>query len=69
MNIKLPVLLLHFCFVITSFAQAPDRQQFVHVGAPMVVLMHLRGIDGTGAAPLEDVPPCRKSLPHHSIPN
>jgi len=53
MNIKLP-LLLHFCFAITSFAQTPDRQQFIRVEAPMVVLTHVRVIDGTGAAPLEN---------------
>lgn len=29
MKIKLPILLLHLCFVITTFAQAPDRQQFI----------------------------------------
>ncbi|HEY1403668.1 MAG TPA: amidohydrolase family protein [Pyrinomonadaceae bacterium] len=53
MKIKLPLLLL-FCFVITSFAQAPDRQQFIRIEAPTVVLKHARVIDGTGAAPLED---------------
>ena len=52
MNIKLLVLL--FCFAITTFAQAPDRQQFIRVEAPVVVLTHVRVIDGTGAAPLED---------------
>ncbi len=54
MKFKLPVLLLNFCFVITSFAQAPDRQQFVRVEAPTVVLTHVRVIDGTGTAPRED---------------
>ena len=54
MKFKLPVLLLNFCFVITSFAQAPDRQQFVRVEAPTVVLTHGRVIDGTGTAPRED---------------
>ena len=53
MNIKLTILLL-FCFVITSFAQAPDRQQFIRVEAPTVALTHVRVIDGTGAAPRED---------------
>ncbi len=53
MNIKRPVLLL-FCFAITSFAQTPDRQQFIRVEAPIVVLTHVRVIDGTGAAPRED---------------
>lgn len=55
MNIRLPLLLfLHFCFVVTSFGQAPDRQQFIRVEAQTVVLTHVRVIDGTGAAPLED---------------
>ena len=55
MKIKLPILLLlSFCFAITSFAQAPDRQQFVRVEAPTVVLAHVRVIDGTGAAPREN---------------
>jgi imidazolonepropionase-like amidohydrolase len=53
MNIKLLILLL-FCFIITSFAQTPDRQQFIRVEAPVVVLTHVRVIDGTGAAPLEE---------------
>jgi predicted amidohydrolase YtcJ len=54
MRIKLPPLLLHFCLVITSFAQAPDRQQFIRVEAPAVALAHVRVIDGTGAAPRDD---------------
>ncbi|HLL74450.1 MAG TPA: amidohydrolase family protein [Pyrinomonadaceae bacterium] len=53
MRIKLPVLLL-LCFTVNSFAQAPERQQFVRVEAPTVVLTRVRVIDGTGAAPLED---------------
>ncbi len=53
MKVKLSLLLL-FCFVSTSFAQAPERQQFVRVEAPTVALAHVRVIDGTGAAPLED---------------
>jgi imidazolonepropionase-like amidohydrolase len=53
MKIKLAFLLL-FCFVSTSFAQAPDRQQFIRVEAPVVALTHVRVIDGTGATPLED---------------
>jgi len=36
-------------------AQGPaDRQQFIRVEAPVVVLTHLRIIDGTGAAPVDD---------------
>ena len=53
MNIKLLAFLL-LCFTITSFAQAPDRQQFIRVEAAEVALAHVRVIDGTGAAPLED---------------
>ena len=39
-----------------SLAQAPqsDRQQFVRVEAPLIALTHVRVIDGTGAAPMED---------------
>ncbi|HEV3469447.1 MAG TPA: amidohydrolase family protein [Pyrinomonadaceae bacterium] len=47
-------LLLLLCSAVTSFAQTPDRQEFVRVEAPTVVLTHVRVIDGTGAAPLED---------------
>ena len=53
MNIKLPFILL-FCLVVTSFAQAPDRQQFIRVEAPVLVLTHVRVIDGTGGAVRED---------------
>src|SRR6266478_7593300 len=53
MKHKLPILLL-LCFVIPSFAQAPDRQQFIRTEAPVVVLAHVRVIDGTGAAPRDD---------------
>jgi imidazolonepropionase-like amidohydrolase len=40
----------------SCLAQGPasDRQQFIRVEAPLVALTHLRVIDGTGAAPLED---------------
>jgi imidazolonepropionase-like amidohydrolase len=39
-----------------SVAQGPaaERQQFIRVEAPVVVLTHVRVIDGTGAAPLDD---------------
>src|SRR5215217_1256836 len=53
MKITLSILLL-FCAVITSFAQAPEGQQFIRVEAPTVALTHVRVIDGTGAPPLED---------------
>src|SRR2546427_7415414 len=41
---------------ITCLAQTPpsDRQQFIRVEAAVIVLTHVRVIDGTGAAPLED---------------
>jgi imidazolonepropionase-like amidohydrolase len=54
MKVRLGVLLLLFCLVGLASAQAPDRQQFVRVEAPTVALTHVRVIDGTGAAPLED---------------
>ena len=44
---------LLFCFVINSFAQAPDRQ-FIRTDARIVALTHVRVIDGTGAAPKDD---------------
>jgi len=53
-KVRLTVLALLFCLVRLSSAQAPDRQQFVRVEAPAVALTHVRVIDGTGAAPLED---------------
>lgn len=48
------VLLLLFGFAIESFAQAPDRQQFIRVEAPVIALAHVRVIDGTGGAPRDD---------------
>src|SRR6266571_3461906 len=49
------VVLLLAIFV-ASLAQAPqsDRQQFIRVEAPLIAVTHVRIIDGTGAAPLED---------------
>jgi imidazolonepropionase-like amidohydrolase len=49
-------LLLLFGFAINFVAQAPqsDRQQFIRIEAPVIALTHVRVIDGTGAAPLED---------------
>jgi imidazolonepropionase-like amidohydrolase len=41
-------------FVVSALAQAPDRQQFIRVEAPLIALTHVRVIDGTGAASLED---------------
>jgi imidazolonepropionase-like amidohydrolase len=50
------VLFLLFTVSISCLAQGPqsDRQQFIRVEAPVVALTHVRVIDGTGAAPLED---------------
>src|SRR5258708_1719666 len=41
---------------IGCLAQAPqpDRQQFIRAEAPLIALAHVRVIDGTGAAPLDD---------------
>ena len=53
MKILLDILLL-FCLAITSFAQTPDRQQFIRTEAPVIAIVHVRVIDGTGAAARED---------------
>ena len=49
-------LFLLFTAFIRCLAQAPpsDRQQFISAEAPIIALTHVRVIDGTGAAPLED---------------
>jgi imidazolonepropionase-like amidohydrolase len=49
-------LLLLFTVALNSVAQspAPERQQFVRVEAPVVALSHVRVIDGTGTAALDD---------------
>ena len=49
-------LLLLFALSIGCVAQAPpsDRQQFIRAEAPLIALAHVRVIDGTCAAPLED---------------
>ena len=41
---------------VGSFAQGPtaERQQFIRVEAPVVVLTHVRIIDGTGAEARDD---------------
>ena len=46
--------LLLFCFASLSFAQTPDRQQFIRIEAPVIALAHVRVIDGTGAAARDD---------------
>src|SRR5262245_51071631 len=53
MKTKISTLLLLFCFAINSFAQAPDRQ-FIRTDARVVALVHVRVIDGTGAAAKDD---------------
>ena len=48
-------LLLLFSGVIACLAQAPsDRQQFIRVESPVVALVHVRVIDGTGAPARDD---------------
>ena len=54
MKTKITLLTLLFCCTFNSFAQAPDRQQFIRTEAPVVALVHVRVIDGTGAPPKED---------------
>lgn len=53
MKTKLSLLLLFFC-AIHSFAQMRDRQEFIRTEAPVIALVHVRVIDGTGAMPKED---------------
>ena len=53
MKTKLLLLLLCSC-AINSFAQAPDRQQFIRTEAPVIALAHVRVIDGTGSAAKDD---------------
>ena len=53
MRIKF-VLPLLFVVTFTSFAQAPDRQQFIRTEAPVIALAHVRVIDGTGVAARDD---------------
>ena len=50
------VLLLLLSVSISGLAQGPaaDRQQFIRVEAPVIALTHVRVIEGTGGAPLED---------------
>jgi imidazolonepropionase-like amidohydrolase len=50
------VFLLLFTIFIVCLAQGPnaERQQFIRTEAPVIALAHVRVIDGTGAAPLDD---------------
>ncbi len=52
MKTKLAFLLV-LCTPIASFAQTPDRQQFIRTEAPVIALTHVRVIDGTGAPALD----------------
>src|SRR5258708_38624151 len=47
---------LLFIISVVGLAQGPaaDRQQFIRTEAPLIALTHVRVIDGTGAAPLDD---------------
>ena len=49
-------LALSFVFASAAFGQGPSSEvrQFIKVEGPVVVLEHVRVIDGTGAAPVED---------------
>lgn len=49
-------LLLLLGIALNAVAQSPaaERQQFIRVEAPLVALAHVRVIDGTGAAALDD---------------
>ena len=47
-------ILVIFAFAVTTLAQTPDRQQFIRTEAPVIALTHVRVIDGTGAAAVED---------------
>jgi len=53
MKLRLAIL-FSLTFAVISFAQAPDRQQFIRTEAPLIALTHVRVIDGTGAAAKED---------------
>jgi imidazolonepropionase-like amidohydrolase len=50
------ILFLLFTLSIVGLAQGPpsDRQQFIRAEAPVIALTHVRVIDGTGAAPVDD---------------
>ena len=51
---KAAVLIVLLFFVFNTFAQVSANEQFIRVNAPLVALVHVRVIDGTGAAPNED---------------
>ena len=51
---KIKLLLVLLCCAINSFAQVPERQQFIRTEAPVIALSHVRVIDGTGSAARDD---------------
>ncbi len=55
-TMKAKVVILLLSFSISSFTQAPsaERQQFIRAEAPVIALVHVSVIDGTGAAPQVD---------------
>ncbi len=55
MKIKI-VILLVFSFALNAFAQGSgnDRQQMIRVEAPLIALLHVRVVDGTGGAAQDD---------------
>ena len=53
MRNKLAFLLI-LSITSTTFAQTPDRQQFIRTEAPVIALAHVRVIDGTGGPTKED---------------
>ena len=53
MRNKLAFLLI-LSIASTTFAQAPDRQQFIRTEAPVIALTHARVVDGTGTPAKED---------------
>jgi len=53
MKIRLPFILI-LCVTVSTFAQAPDRQQFIRTEAPVVALAHVRLVDGTGSPARDD---------------
>jgi len=54
---RAPATALAACFVVALTAQnrfTPGIKPFVSIDAPVIMLRHVRVIDGTGAAPVED---------------
>ena len=51
---KTKLLLVLLCCASNSFAQVPERQQFIRTEAPVIALTHVRVIEGTGSAARDD---------------